>query len=234
MDNLRAWFADLAEDFGDEVPKPSQTDSIINKVEQHFGVKLRQLLGSGDNGIVYRATDKDVIKFTIDNREAALWARIKGHSISGITQLEDVVQLGDTIVYVIKATLIPYPLNSEQATAVRQILRTVQADGIERAKRARLTNSPMHTARTLQFVREFQKLAEKDDSFSEIPDMLIDLADKHQAHLFDLQPDNFRVREDGKVSLIDPSTPDLLGSGNTPSKLVYEEALSLSLWCVIV
>lgn len=235
---MRDWFSDLYEEFGDSTPPPDKINRIINQVNKYYGANPVKYLGSGDNGIVYQTDDGDVIKYTIDNKEAATWARIKGKSLAGITQLRDIVQLsgpnGDTIVYVIKAAIVPHPLNPEQSQAVRKILNKVQEQGKGEAIRARISKLPQqqrHSVRTGRFVREFQNLADADPSFKNIPDLLMDLADKFGAYLFDLQPDNFRVGDDGLVSLVDPSVPDLVGDSNPPGKLVYEDRLVTALWC---
>ncbi len=72
---------------------------------------------------------------------------------------------------------------------------------------------------------QFEDLAEQDPAYQLIPDLLADLADKHQAYIYDLRADNFKTNNDGKIILIDPSVPDLLGTNTHPQKILFEHKL---------
>lgn len=72
---------------------------------------------------------------------------------------------------------------------------------------------------------QFEDLAEQDPAYTLIPDLLADLADKHQAYIYDLRADNFKTNTNGQIILIDPSVPDLLGTKTNPQKILFEHKL---------
>jgi hypothetical protein len=84
-----------------------------------------------------------------------------------------------------------------------------------------------HNVPAVAFIRNFDELADKHPEFSEIPDAFMDLADKVGAHIFDLQPENFRINDKGKVVIIDPSVPQFFKELEKPEELLYEQKLSL-------
>lgn len=192
-------------------------------------------LGAGDNGIAFLADDGDIIKFTIDKNEALLWHRLKSKNQTGITHLKDIYNLsssktGDSVVYVLKAEFAPHPVSRKQSELIRagviEARENTQADlrkmGVQRDKDLYMSR------RTINMVKQFQKISEIDPNFSEIPELLMDLADKHGGHIYDLQPDNFRRKSTGQVILVDPSVPDLVGDIHNPLNLMYEDKVELA------
>ncbi len=200
-----------------------------------FGVKLIDYIGAGDNGIVFLTNTSEVVKFTIDKQEAYLWHRLKGKELSGITGLRDVINLssstkGDSVAYVIKAEYAPNPITAEQESLIRSAKSKAEAEMKRRVTQVRndeISSDQYIEFRTLSLISEFQKIAEIDDSLDLLPDMLIDLADKFGGHIYDLQPANFRQDVKGKVILIDPSVPDLVGIVEKPTELQFENKLAL-------
>ena len=201
-----------------------------------FGIKLVDYIGAGDNGIVFLTDTNEVVKFTIDKQEAYLWHRLKGKELSGITGLRDVMNLssstkGDSVVYVIKAEYAPNPITAEQESLIRSAKSKAEAEMKRRVTQVRnneISSDQYIEFRTLSLISEFQKIAEIDDSLDLLPDMLIDLADKFGSHIYDLQPANFRQDVKGKVILIDPSVPDLVGIVEKPTELQFENKLVLA------
>jgi len=197
---------------------------------------LTKYLGSGDNGIVYEADDGDIIKFTIDKNEALLWARLKNKKVPGIIILKDVINLsssktGDTHVFVIKAESAPHDVTQEQSKLIQNAYKETNHQTQQDLKKLRITGNKEAyiNRRAINFVRAFQKIADIDQAFANIPGMIMDIADKHQAFIYDLRPDNFRLNKDGMVLLTDPSVPNLVGSHAEPEELTYEDKIDLTL-----
>jgi hypothetical protein len=233
---LKTWLNDIYEKFGDNVIPPDKIDKVITQIQKHLGTKLGKVIGTGANGIVFVADDGDIVKFTLDAKEALLWARLKNKQVPGIVGLKDVLHIvnknsQDNYLYVLKADYAPKPLSPTQATKVRQILNQAKPELEKLATRARLANraDQYKADRTGHYVNAFQDLAETDPEFSEIPELLMDLADKYGGYIYDLQPDNFRTRLDDTVVLVDPSVPDLVGNYDGPEELFFEEKVEISL-----
>lgn len=226
---------ELSQEFGEYVPSPSKIDDAIRAVNNYFNTEPVEYIGAGDNGIALRTADGGIIKYTIDNKEAALWSKLKGKAVSGLTKLQDIVQLsssvgGDTYVYVIKADFVPHPLTHKQAQLVRQALRQARKDTSQELQSLRVKKASPETRykrRTNHLVRAFSEISQIDPAFAEVPEMLMDMADQQQAYLYDLEPSNFRRDDDGTIYLVDPSVPDLTGPSHPPSKLMYEHKLDL-------
>lgn len=234
---LKQWFDDLNEDFEEpDVPSSDKVDNIISKVFSYFGVNPVKYLGKGDNGIALLTSDGDIVKFTIDRNEAYLWNRLKSKQQSGITQLKDVINLksskvGNSIIYVLKAEYAPSPVTAKQAQLISQAKKKADTDTSQ--ARQRVKSSPTTTGeyywkmRAGNLVKYFDILAQQDDSFRMVPDLIIDLADKSGGYIYDLEPDNFRLNAHGDVILVDPSVPDLVGDISKPQELLYEQILEL-------
>jgi hypothetical protein len=235
---LDQWLKGLHDEFQELVPEPKDSKNIIQLIIKRFQTTPQKYLGAGDNGIVFLCDDGDILKLTIDEKEAILWHRLKNKSVSGITHLKDVVNLasskfGDSLIFVIKAEYAPYPVSSEEGRLITDVRRIVNSDmqtklaGM-RAKGA-VSKERYWTERALSYVRAYQDLAKTNSQFSRIPDLLIDLADKHKAFVFDLTSDNFRKNAAGEVILVDPSVPDLEGDIVKPDKLFFENKLEFRL-----
>lgn len=232
------WLKELHEEFPDLVPKPEDSKNIIRLITNRFKTTPQKYLGSGDNGIVFLCDDGDILKLTIDEKEAILWHRLKSQSISGITHLKDVVNLasskfGDSLIFVIKAEYAPFPVTREESKLISDARRNVDSDMENKLKEMRARGSVSKERywleRTLSYVRAYQNLANQYPQFSRIPDLLMDLADKHSAFVFDLTPDNFRKNTVGDIILVDPSVPDLEGDLVKPDKLFFEDKLEFRL-----
>lgn len=236
LHSLKNWLLDRYEEFGDEVPSPQHINDVIRVVTDHFGAVPIKYLGAGDNGAAFLSNDGDIIKFTIDENEAILWHRLKNKSVSGITHLKEVANLsssktGDSLIYVLKAEYAPEPVTPQQARLIRAAKEIAGEEANQRLKAMKASGkvSPddYRMQRALSFIRHFQKIADQDEAFESIPNLLMDLADKYGGYVFDLQPDNFRKNLKGEVILVDPSVPDLTGDIVKPEKLMYEEKLHL-------
>lgn len=241
MNKLQQWFTNLYDEFEDDVPKPEAFESVVQAVEGAFGARPVKYLGAGDNGIAFLADDGDIIKFTIDKNEALLWHRLKSKNQTGITHLKEIANLvssktGESYVYVLKAEFAPNPVTPEQARLIRGATKAAR-ENTERDMQKlgpKKTKEIYRNRRTFNFVKEFQKIADIDPDFEEIPTLLMDLADKHKGHIFDIQPDNFRRNVENKVILVDPSVPDLSGDIEQPEAIVYESKLDLALSCRVI
>lgn len=239
IQKLTAWFDELASSFSAKAPDPTKTDRILSAVEDYFKVRLTKYLGGGNNGVVFNTNDHTVIKFTIDNKEALLWAEIGETASTGINRPHKIAQLsssetGDTIVYVVQTDYIPHPVTRPQAALIRQatqIARDEIAAKLSQMRVDKLQPAVRYKIRTTALVKAFANLAQQDRAFTDIPETLITLADKHSSHLFDLQPDNFRMRDDGMVTIVDPSVPDITKESARPEKLMFESVLALTLRC---
>jgi hypothetical protein len=233
---LTKWLTDLYDDFGDESPSPQQAQKIIQLLASQFNSTPVKYLGSGDNGIAFLADDGDVIKLTIDKNEAILWNRLKNQQQIGIAQIKDVINFhssksGESIVYAVKVEYAPLSVTRPQAQLIKQIVDQARSLSQQqyRQRSKNTTKEQIWNSRTLNFIRLFQQAAKQYPEFSAVPELLMDLADKHQGHIYDLQPDNFRRKQDGQIVLIDPSVPDLIGDIQSPSKLMYEHLIQFLL-----
>lgn len=222
------------------MPSKKSINNAINITLDYFNTKLDKHLGAGDNGIAFLTNDGDIIKFTIDANEAILWNRLKKKSVTGITHLKEVLNLssrirGDSLIYVLRAEYVPNPVAPRLAALIRTAKKrasdkTAKDLATMRAK-GKVSKETYRNRRTLNLINSFQTIASYNQEFSSIPDLLMDLADKHGGFIFDLQPDNFRQSVKGEVILVDPSVPDLTGDIIQPDKLMYEDRISLSLEC---
>lgn len=237
-----AWLDELASSFSTKAPDPAKTDRILAAVEDHFKVRLTKYLGGGTNGVVFNTNNHTVIKFTIDNKEALLWAKMGDSVSSGINRPHKVAQLassetGDTIVYVVQTDYIPHPVTRPQAALIRQATQTARDEMTSKLSQMRVNKlqpEARYKIRTSALVKAFANLGQQDKAFADIPEALINLADKHSSHLYDLQPDNFRLRENGTVTIVDPSAPDITKQSARPEQLMFESKLALSLQCVTI
>ena len=224
---LQQWITELHEQFGDKIPEPQKTQQIVTKVEQTLNTKLEKYLGKGDNGIAFKTNDNSVIKYTIDKNEAILWNRLQNQNLPGIAKLKNVIHLtssktGDTYLYVIHVEYIAHDLTQTQKQQINQILKK-QPPPTQTTRENYISN------RTANLMAQFEDLAEQDQSYQLIPDLLADLADKHQAYIYDLRADNFKTNNNGQIILIDPSVPDLLGKITHPQTILFEEKLNIVL-----
>lgn len=232
---LTDWLTDLQDDFGDESPSPTLSHKIVQLLTSQFNSTPVKYLGSGDNGIAFMADDGDVIKLTIDKNEAILWNRLKNQDQIGIAQIKDVINFhssksGESIVYAVKVEYAPLSVTKPQAQLIKQIVKQARLLSQQYLQNSRNTpKEKVWNNRTLNFIKLFQKAAEQYPEFSAIPELLMDLADKHKGHIYDLQPDNFRRKQDGQIVLIDPSVPDLIGDIQSPFKLMYEDIIQFLL-----
>jgi hypothetical protein len=191
-------------------------------------------LGAGDNGIAFLANDGDVIKFTIDRNEAALWQRLKGQQQKGIITLKNVSnisssQTGPTLIYVVKAEYAPYPVTDEQAELIRNAKNAATDKIREYFKTNRRTPEIYHKSRAIELVKQFEIVAASDDAFEKIPDMISDIADRFGGYIYDIEPSNFRRNNNGDVVIIDPSAPDLVGDIEQPEPLAFESKIVTAL-----
>lgn len=186
--DLEKWFDRLHQDFGERIPSPSKTNKVVHAVLSKFNTGIKQYLGAGDNGIAFLANDGDVIKFTIDRNEAALWQRLKGQQQKGIITLKNVSnisssQTGPTLIYVVKAEYAPYPVTDEQAELIRNA-KNAATDKIRAYfKTNRRTPEIYHRRRAIELVKQFEIVAASDDAFEKIPDMISDIADKFGGYI---------------------------------------------------
>jgi len=232
IDVLKKWLVKLHDDFGDTMPDPSKADAIINVVPQYFNTSLINYLGAGDNGVAFKTADGDVVKYTIDKNEAMLWHRLKNMDMKGIAKLKDVVRLkssktGETHLFVVRVEFVAHDISPEQGKMVRIALNK----GKEPDGRTGLSREQYVANRSVKLMSAFDELAEADPDFEYIPDMIADLADKHNAHVYDLQPDNFKKNKEGKIVLIDPSVPDLIGDVDHPQDFLFEDKVNMALEC---
>lgn len=209
MHNLDKEFAGSS----DYAPSPDKFDDIIDTVEEHFGTSPIEYIGAGDNAIALLADNGNVLKFTIDNKEASLWARIGNRQIDGLANLKGIVQLasskvGGTIIYVMEIEYAPSALSPEQAKVIDIADDKANSMG--------------------EFIDIMQKVAKSRQEFSNIPNALIQIRE-FGAELFDFQSDNFRLDKSGMVVLVDPSVPNLQGAKTSPQDLMFEEHLALAL-----
>ena len=213
---------------------PEKAQAILNKSLDKLGLQLTKVLGQGDNGIAYLASNGDVVKFTIDQREALLWKRLLDKRLKGIAGIKAVYNLtsktlGDTPLYLVHIDYVPYPLSKSQELMISKGLELVRLrlreeyKGISGDERQR----KMWELRSMRFANAFDEMAQQDPAFGNIFDLLLDLADKYKGFIYDLHPGNFRINEEGMITLIDPSIPDLLGDVINPEKLAFEEKLEL-------
>ena len=222
---LHKWLSELHDQFGEKIPHPNKSQTIVAKVEQALNDNIAKYLGKGDNGIAFKTKNGDVIKYTIDKNEAILWNRLKNQDLPGIAKLKNVINLtssktGDTYLYVIQVEYVAHDLTETQKTQINQILKKQQP--------LTATNKNNYISnRTANLMVDFEDLAEQDQSYELIPDLLADLADKHKAYIYDLRADNFKRNKKGQIILIDPSVPDLLGEIKHPEKILFEEKLRL-------
>jgi len=189
--------------------------------------KLDEYLGKGDNGIAFKTTNNNVIKCTIDKNEAILWNKLRNQDLPGIAKVQNILNLtssktGDTYLYVIHIEYIAHDLTPTQKNQINQILKN-QKPPTPTTKKNYIQN------RTANLMGQFEDLAEQDPAYQLIPDLLADLADKHQAYIYDLRADNFKTNNNGQIILIDPSVPDLLGTNTHPQKILFEHKLEFVL-----
>jgi hypothetical protein len=215
---------------------PEKAEIILNKSLERLNLELVQVLGQGDNGIAFMASNGDVVKFTIDKGEAILWKRLLDQKLRGIAGIKAVYNLsssvlGNTPLYLVQVDFVPYPLTPEQEQMIRKGLELVRLRLREEYKAITGDdrNRKMWELRSMRFANMFDEMAQQDPAFSNIFDLLLDLADKHKGFIHDLHPGNFRVNEEGKIILIDPSIPDLLGDIENPYSLAFESRLDLAL-----
>lgn len=225
---LQNWLAELHDQFGDKIPTVEKHPRIVNAIKRATGTTLKRYLGAGDNGIAFETNDNSVIKLSIDKNEAILWNRLRDTELPGIAKLKDVFNLvsqetGPTLIYLIHAEYVAHDLSPQQTQQVGSLLRTIKVMGTGRSKEEYVTD------RTIRYINFFEDLAEKHPEFDLIPDMLMDLADKHKAHIYDLRPDNFKINNDGKLVLIDPSVPDLIGKIENPEPMLFEDQVAFIL-----
>jgi len=228
---LKKWLFDLHQDFGDKMPSPDKADAIIDVVPKLFNTNLIAYLGAGDNGAAFKTADGDVVKYTIDKNEAMLWHRLKNMDLKGIAKLKDVVRLknsktGETHIFVVRVEYLAYDISPQQGEMIRAALKkaTERDDN-----RTGLSREKFVTNRSVKLMGAFDELAEADPDFEYIPDMIADLADKYGAHVYDLRPDNFKKNKEGKIVLIDPSVPDLIGDVHNPQEFLFEDKITMAL-----
>lgn len=231
VDYFETWLIDLFETIDKNIPNPDRYIKIWNTAFEHFNEEAERYLGSGDNGIAFVTKDQKVVKFTIDRNEAMLWNRLKNNHVDGIAKVDDIIKLsssknGDTYIYIIKVEYVARDLNRRQSELVRSALSDSNKD-----VKSYHTKHEHINDRALRLVNSFEKIAELDDTFSYIPDLIMDIADKHGGYIYDLKPDNFKVDSDGKAVLIDPSVPDLVGDIKNVEKLLFEN-FSLDFDCI--
>lgn len=230
---LYEWFKEIYEDFEDySVPSPRVIDYAINQVLSFLGTDLKEYLGKGDNGIVFLAEDGDVIKFTIDANEAYLWQRLQGNKEYGIIEVKQVINLassktGKSIIFAIKAEYAPYPLSPKERDLVRQTVAKAREVTSKQSSTLKGDRDRRIETRTINFIQAFEDLSDQYPQFLPIPAILIEIADRHKGHLFDLQPDNFRKNGLGQVVIIDPSVPDLFGDLPDVQQIFYEHKLQI-------
>ena len=232
-DVLKNWLIKLHDDFGDKMPSPDKADAIINVVPNYFNTSLIRYLGAGDNGVAFKTEEGDVVKYTIDKNEAMLWHRLKNMDLKGIAKLKDVVRLkssktGETHLFVVRVEFLAYDISPKQSEMVRAALKKAMERGNSRTE---LSREQFVNNRSAKLMGAFDELAEIDPDFEYIPDMIADLADKHGAHIYDLQPGNFKKNKDGKIILIDPSVPDLIGDVQDPQDFLFEDKVNMALEC---
>jgi hypothetical protein len=228
---FKKWLLDLYESIDTNIPDPGKYKRIWEVVTKHFNEEVYKYLGHGDNGIAFVTKNHNVVKFTIDKNEAMLWNKIKGADIKGIAKIKDIVKLsssvhGDTYIYVINVEYIAHDLSSEQSKLVYAALR--KATGTKKSYNSKHEHI---NDRAVNLVNAFEEVAAIDSSLELIPDLIMDMADKHGGYIYDLKPDNFKINRDGKAVLIDPSVPDIIGDVKTPHTLVFEHSLAFQLEC---
>lgn len=228
---------DRYEEFEHQALTPSQIEKAIYATINRFQSTPVKYLGAGDNGIAFLADDGNMIKFTIDAKEAMLWNRLQKQSISGITHLKDVVNLsssktGDSLIYALKAEYAPKSVTKEQEKLIQQginnAFKTSEKDLKSMRTAGNLDKEQYYKKRTSNFINQFQQAADIDSAFENIPKMLKYLAEKG-GFIYDLQPNNFKRNSNNKIVLVDPSIPDLTGDIVSPEKLVYENKLKFVL-----
>lgn len=228
---FRKWLLDLHESIDRNIPSPDKYVKIWDAVTKHFNESIYKYLGHGDNGMAFVTKNENVVKFTIDKNEAMLWNRIKNTDIKGIAMIKDIVKLsssidGETYIYAINVEYIAHDLSEEQSKLVYSALK--KATG----QRKSYINKNEHiNDRAVNLVNAFEEIAAIDSSLDLIPDLIMDMADKHGGYIYDLKPDNFKINRDGKAVLIDPSVPDIIGDVESPHDLLFENLLSLQLEC---
>lgn len=216
LNKLRAWFEKLQNDFPEEVDA-NKVDLIVAAAEHQSNSRLTSYLGSCTNGIAFLTDRGTVLKFTIDAKEAALWGQIWGWSHPNMALAYGSWQLvsrttGPLIVYLVAVEYVPHPVDKKLAdeltTAMAGVYKTGRPAGRPVSKRE-LTLSHLRALRAV-----------RDPRVEGIIDLVISLADDVGVNVYDLQPDNFRMTDDGIIKMIDPSTPS--GVRATPDELVFE------------
>lgn len=222
---FKKWLQDLFETINKNIPDPDKYEKMWVTTFEKFGEEPKQYLGSGDNGIAFVTKANKVVKFTIDKNEAILWNRIKNSEIPGIAKVDEILRLsssskGDTYIYVMKVEYVAKDLNSKQSQLVRSALSESN-----KGVKSYHTKLDHINDRAVRLVNAFEKIAEIDDTFSDIPDLIMDMADKHGGFIYDLKPDNFKINDNNKAVLIDPSVPDLIGDVKNPDIMLYENVM---------
>jgi hypothetical protein len=222
---FKKWLGDLFETIDKNIPDPDKYDKIWKTAFEKFGEEPQQYLGSGDNGIAFVTKADKVVKFTIDRNEAILWNRIKNNEIPGIARVDEILRLssslkGDTYIYIIKVEYVAKDLSNKQSQLVRSAL--LEANNSVRSYHTKMDHI---NDRAVRLVNAFEKIAEIDSTFSDIPNLIMDMADKHGGFIYDLKPDNFKVNNNNKAVLIDPSVPDLIGDIKNPDVMMYENVV---------
>lgn len=148
-----------------------------------------------------------------------LWGQLWGHKIANIAQCYGSWQLvsrtdGPSIVYLVHVEFVPYPLDTRSAEFLK-----LAAHRVLSARRPGIALSRREM--TLEHLRALREVAARDPVFLGIIDAVVALADLG-VHIYDLQPDNFRIAADREtVKLIDPSTP--LGAKGRPGQIAFEQ-----------
>lgn len=226
-------------EFPTSTPNVTKAIEIVKTIEEHINAKITDVIASGDNGIVSKCNNGTVLKFTIDKYEAILWHKIKrnkSQNLHGIVNVHWVAQLfsssqKDSIIYAVNVDYVANDLTSRQVKLIRTATKNAYDSYSNHSGDSR--NSYVYN-RTLKLVKEFQKLADVDDKFKYIPELIIDLADKYDSYIYDLHPMNFKVNSEGMVVLIDPSIPDIYGVDENVHKLVYEDISKFDISCCVV
>lgn len=228
------WFHELHGDMGDLIPAPDRVAAAISASEAAVGSRLNKAIGSGTNGLAFSTSDGTVAKFTIDAKEAQLWAQLGDWSHPNLANHYGCWRLcpvggGDSAVYLIHNELVPRSVGGKICSAIEAANDAAELASDEAATDEASRPGGLSPQRTMAFqIQAYRRCARgmKVPQLDQIADLLVELMRRGVA-LFDLQPDNFMVATDGTIKMIDPSVP--LGVSGRPERLSFEQKLTAAL-----
>lgn len=169
--------------------------STIKALETKHDLTLVKWLGNGDNGIAFETNKGTVLKFTLDEQEAILWNKVKDDDVPGLARCLNVWNVGSSIVYLVHAELLNNKLPPAIASKIKKAVEYADQN-FDRSS----GNTKIHSK---LLIDGFKKVGLPD-----IAQTLSDLLDQG-IRLYDLQPGNFGMDNQGNLKILDPSVPSM-------------------------